>query len=89
MPNCINCGKDVIPVKPKFSFLGCALVSLLSFLFLSVPYLLWYATRRPDVCPACGENAYKVEQTWRTGFLGGKWKLWKWKGLLRGGWGKD
>ena len=60
MPKCVNCGKDVVPVKPKFNTVGCLLISLVSVLLLSIPYLIWWATRPADVCPACGEKVYEV-----------------------------
>jgi hypothetical protein len=56
---CVNCGRQIIPVKGKFGW-GWFVLFLLLWILPAIIYVIYYATKRSDVCPVCEKNAYKL-----------------------------
>ena len=54
MLKCVNCGKEVIPVKKRFGWV-CFLA------FFGIIYLIYHFSKQSKMCPACGKNVYLIE----------------------------
>jgi len=57
MPRCVNCGIDVVPVRPKIDW-GCVIAGCLLGPIGILIAMVYQLSKPADRCPACGATAY-------------------------------